>query len=190
VRDGEWEEVSKFIFKNRRHFAGISLLPQSGDKDYPQAPFTAIYTPTELAKTYGDGMPMASGLVVDGLHAFDGNLWTACDEAIGVTDLEKPSVQDVGEDSALEFSYQLNLKEWEKKKDWCRRVQQFSDRYLEGDIKQTTYLMKDVHNWKLWCDLKREYKDVDYTLLFEESDETKLLQESACSGGSCTIEYA
>lgn len=190
VRDGEWEEVSKFIFKNRRHFAGISLLPQSGDKDYPQAPFTAIYTPTELAKTYGDGMPMASGLVVDGLHAFDGNLWTACDEAIGVTDLEKPSVQDVGEDSALEFSYQLNLKEWEKKKDWCRRVQQFSDRYLEGDIKQTTYLMKDVHNWKLWCDLKREYKNVDYTLLFEESDETKLLQESACSGGSCTIEYA
>ena len=188
VRDGEWEEVSKFIFKNRRHFAGISLLPQSGDKDYPQAPFTAIYTPTELAKTYGDGMPMASGLVVDGLHAFDGNLWAACDESLGVTDLEKPS--EGPDDSIGGFRYQLDLKEWEKKKDWCRRVQQFSDRYLEGDIRQTTYLMKDVHNWKLWCDLKREYKDVDYTLLFEESDETKLLQESACSGGSCTIEYA
>jgi ribonucleoside-diphosphate reductase alpha chain len=202
VRDGEWEEVSKFIFKNRRHFAGISLLPQSGDKDYPQAPFTAIYTPTELAKTYGDGMPMASGLVVDGLHAFDGNLWAACDEALGVTDLKKPSEEAYSDaceslgapeddrPQLVEFSYQLSLKEWEKKKDWCRRVQQFSDRYLEGDIKQTTYLMKDVHNWKLWCDLKREYKDVDYTLLFEESDETKLLQESACSGGSCTIEYA
>ena len=202
VRDGEWKEVSKFIYKNRRHFAGISLLPQSGDKDYPQAPFTAIYTPTELAKTYGDGMPMASGLVVDGLHAFDGNLWAACDEAMGVTDLKKPSEESYsdaceslgdpedGRPQLVEFSYQLGLKEWEKKKDWCRRVQQFSDRYLEGDIKQTTYLMKDVHNWKLWCDLKREYKDVDYTLLFEESDETKLLQESACSGGSCTIEYA
>lgn len=191
VMDGEWEQVTKYIFKNREHFAGISLLPQSGDKDYPQAPFTAIYTPTELAKMYGDGMPMASGLVVDGLHEFNNNLWVACDEAIGVTDLPEPTlVKLFASDASNSFLHEKNLVDWNNKKDWCRRVQQFADRYLEGDIRQATYLMKDVHNWKLWCDLKREYKNVDYTLLFEDTDETKLMQESGCAGGSCTVEYA
>jgi len=191
VMDGEWEQVTKYIFKNRKHFAGISLLPQSGDKDYPQAPFTAIYTPTELAKMYGDGMPMASGLVVDGLHEFNNNLWVACDEAIGVTDLPEPKMVNLfASDASNSFLHEKNLVDWTNKKDWCRRVQQFADRYLEGDIRQATYLMKDVHNWKLWCDLNREYKNVDYTLLFEDTDETKLMQESGCAGGSCTVEYA
>lgn len=195
VMPDEWDAVSKFIYQNRKHFAGISLLPQSGDKDYPQAPFTAIHTPTELARMYGDGMPMASGLVVDGLYAFDDNLWVACEEALGITELPEPIVYSdllLNPDltASERFENQKKRLEWEKKKDWCRRVQQFADRYLEGDIKQTTYLMKDVHNWKLWCDLKREYKDVDYTTLFEEQDDTKLLQESACAGGSCTVEYA
>lgn len=190
VMDGEWEEVAKFIFKNRRHFAGISLLPQSGDKDYPQAPFTAIYTPTELAKMYGDGMPMASGLVVDGLYAFGDNLWAACDEAIGVTDLEEPFV-DIEQATASEvFEHERKMLTWHKKKDWCRRVQQFADRYLEGDNRQATYLMKDVHNWKLWCDLQREYKNVDYTLLYENEDNTTLEQTIACGDGKCDLSYA
>ena len=38
VQSEEWEPVADFIYKNRRFFAGISLLPISGDKDYPQAP--------------------------------------------------------------------------------------------------------------------------------------------------------
>jgi ribonucleoside-diphosphate reductase alpha chain len=190
VRDGEWEEVTKYIFKNRRHFAGISLLPQSGDKDYPQAPFTAIYTPTELAKMYGDGMPMASGLVVDGLHEFDNNLWVACEEALGITNLPEPDLPNDPGDHGEQFAYEKKRMKWLSKKDWCRRVQQFADRYLEGDAKQATYLMKDVHNWKLWCDLKREYKNVDYTTLFEESDETKVSETIACAGGACDVSYA
>jgi ribonucleoside-triphosphate reductase (thioredoxin) len=190
VRDGEWEEVTKYIFKNRRHFAGISLLPQSGDKDYPQAPFTAIYTPTELAKMYGDGMPMASGLVVDGLHEFDGNLWVACEEALSITNLPEPDLPNDPGDHGEQFAYEKKRMTWLSKKDWCRRVQQFADRYLEGDAKQATYLMKDVHNWKLWCDLKREYKNVDYTTLFEETDETKVSETIACSGGACDVSYA
>lgn len=187
VMDDEWETVTKFIYKNRRYFAGISLLPQSGDKDYPQAPFTAIYTPNELARMYGDGMPMASGLVVDGLHAFDNNLWVACDEALGITDLPEPECDSL---STQDFATFQAHKEWGIKKDWCRRVKQFADRYLEGDVRQTTYLMKDVHNWKLWCDLQREYQDVDYTTLFEEEDETKLEQTVACAGGACDVSYA
>ena len=47
--------------------------------------------------------------------------------------------------------------------------------------------MKDVYNWKEWVDLKREYKDVDYTLVTEEEDNTHLQQEIACAGGVCEI---
>ena len=47
--------------------------------------------------------------------------------------------------------------------------------------------MKHVHNWKLWMDLQREYKDVDYSLLIEEEDNTKLTEAVACAGGACEL---
>ena len=47
--------------------------------------------------------------------------------------------------------------------------------------------MKDVYNWKEWVDLNREYKDVDFTSVIEETNNTKVDQEWACSGGSCEI---
>ena len=48
VRDNEWQEVFQFIWDNQQYFSGVSLLAYSGDKDYPQAPFTTILTPSEL----------------------------------------------------------------------------------------------------------------------------------------------
>jgi len=45
--------------------------------------------------------------------------------------------------------------------------------------------MKDVYNYKLWTELQREYKDVDYTLLIENEDNTKLQEELSCAGGAC-----
>lgn len=34
VKPDEWDDVTKYIYDNRKYFAGISLIPQSGDKDY------------------------------------------------------------------------------------------------------------------------------------------------------------
>jgi ribonucleoside-triphosphate reductase len=39
VPEGEWDAVGDFIYENRNYFAGVSLLPDGGDLDYPQAPF-------------------------------------------------------------------------------------------------------------------------------------------------------
>jgi hypothetical protein len=47
--------------------------------------------------------------------------------------------------------------------------------------------MKDVYNYKLWTELQREYVEVDYTLLQEEKDNTKLQEEIACGGGKCDL---
>ncbi|RDJ35440.1 MAG: hypothetical protein DWQ19_11535 [Crenarchaeota archaeon] len=165
VRPDEWDDVAKFIYDNRKWFAGVSLLPSSGDLDYPQAPMCNVLTPREILATYGDGALMASGLIVDGLYAFDNNLWKACDAVLG---LGEP-IQDDEKD----------------KLNWIRRVKQFADRYCEGDIKNCCYLMKHVNNWKLWLDLKREYTDVDYTTLIEEEDNTKPMETLACAGGQC-----
>ena len=168
VKDEEWPEVTEYIYKNRKWFAGISLLPISGDKDYAQAPFTAIYTPTELVREYGDAAVFASGVIVDALHAFDNNLWAACEVVLGIR-----SVEEV----------------WTKQ-DWVRRAKQFAERYFDGDIKKMTYCLKDVNNWKYWCDLQREYKNVDYSQMIEDKDNTKVQETIACAGGSCTLEYA
>jgi ribonucleoside-diphosphate reductase alpha chain len=79
VKTDEWDDVTKYIYNNRKYFAGISLIPQSGDKDYQQAPFTTVYTSREIVKEYGDAALWCSGLIELALNAFDNNLWTACD---------------------------------------------------------------------------------------------------------------
>lgn len=192
VREDEWLGVADYIYDNRQYFAGVSLLPITGDKDYPQAPFTAIYTPRELVMMYGDGSVMASGLIVDGLHAFDNNLWKACDAALGVGEplvppLEPESSSIVRLEDARRYD-ELKVK-YDRKADWVRRAKQFATRYFDGDVKKTTYCLKDVNNWKNWCDLKREYKEVDYSQMVEEHDNTKLEQTIACAGGACTLSY-
>ncbi|MCU0626412.1 MAG: ATP cone domain-containing protein [Gemmatimonadaceae bacterium] len=50
VREHEWDQVADFIWENRSYFTGISILPASGDKDYPQAPNEEVTTPADVAK--------------------------------------------------------------------------------------------------------------------------------------------
>ncbi len=191
VRPDEWEAVTEFIFDNRQFFAGVSLLPMSGDMDYPQAPFTAIYTPIEIAKMYGDGSVMASGLVVDGLHAFDNNLWVACDAVLGRGEpLVAPTRESCMQQLLSEEAYRDLTLQWFYKFDWVRRAKQFADRYFKGDVRQMTYCLKAVSNWHKWCCLKREYQPVDFTTMIEHEDNTKLEQTIACAGGLCELSLA
>ena len=50
VKDEEWDEVTKFLFDNQKDFTAVSLLPQSGDKIYKQAPMEAVLTPEDEVK--------------------------------------------------------------------------------------------------------------------------------------------
>ena len=165
VKPDEWEEVEKFIYKNRKFFCGISLLPITGDKDYPQAPFTAIYLPTEQVRHYGDASLFVSGLIEVALNLWEDNLWAACDSLLGVG----AKIKGNG------------------KKEWSDRCKKFAEKYFEGDLRKLTYCMKDVYNWKEWVDLNREYTSVDYTTVIEEENNVKPEQEWACAGGKCDI---
>lgn len=191
VRENEWEEVADYIYKNRQFFAGISLMPASGDLDYPQAPMCNVLNPREILQEYGDGALMASGLIVDGLHAFK-DLWVACDAVLGLgKELIEPKMPTTTADGIMDFAehqrWEQKQEAWNLKQDWIRRVKQFADRYCEGNLRKCCYLLKHVNNWKKWLDLNREYKDIDYTLFHEEEDETKPLDTVACAGGSCSL---
>jgi ribonucleoside-diphosphate reductase alpha chain len=166
VKPDEWEEVTKYIYNNRKYFAGISLIPQSGDKDYPQAPFTTVYTSREIVKEYGDAALWCSGLIELGLNSFDNNLWAACDYV---------SMNQAKEQDSTE------------KLLFVTKMKNFAGKYFNGDIKRLTYCMKDVYNWKLYCDLFSSFKKVDYTQLVETEDNTAGIEEVSCAGGACLI---
>lgn len=197
VKSDEWEDVENFIFDNQQWFAGISLLPASGDLDYAQAPFATVLTPSELVKEYGDASVFASGLIVDGLAAFDNNLWRACDTVLGfgedLSEGPEPAVYPSGRDYAKLAKYFVMKAESEKylsKCDWVRRVKQFGERYFEGDVKRATYCLKHVSLWKTWCDLKRNYVEIDWTEVIEEHENhvnADTLAGGSCMGGKCDI---
>jgi ribonucleoside-diphosphate reductase alpha chain len=166
VKPDEWEQVTKYIYDNRKYFAGISLIPQSGDKDYTQAPFTTVYTSREIVKEYGDAALWCSGLIELGLNAFDNNLWAACDYV------------------TLNQAHKDHL---EAKLVFVTKMKNFAGKYFAGDVKRLTYCMKDVYNWKIYCDLYETYKKVDYTQLLETEDNTAGIEEVSCAGGACLI---
>lgn len=166
VQPEEWEDVTKYIYNNRKFFAGISLIPQSGDKDYPQAPFTTVYTSREIVKEYGDAALWCSGLIELGLNAFDNNLWTACDYITLNQDNDTDS-----QDKQL-FSI---------------KMRRFAKKYFDDDIRRLTYCMKDVYNWKIYTDLYDSFNRVDYTQLLETEDNTVGIEEISCAGGACLI---
>jgi len=208
----EWLDVEKYIFDNQQNFAGISLINGSGDLDYNQAPFCGVLAPEELVKEYGDGSILGSGLVVDGLAAFDNNLWDACSASLGhlrVNTLEEPKVplkpvrknsknekafSSALADYAIELSIYYNelgeFKRNELKLDWIRRMKQFSERYFNGNLVKTTHCLKHLSLWHTWLNLKRTYKEVDWSKAVEETEEyvgADTLGAQACSGGSCEI---
>jgi ribonucleoside-triphosphate reductase (thioredoxin) len=192
VQEDEWDDVCKYIYKNRQYFTGVSLLPASGDLDYMQAPFSTVLTPNELVREYGDASVFASGLIVDGLHAFDNNLWEACDTVLGMREeiesvKESPTYPINVTNKALAeyFLTKEGYDTWFAKVDWIRRAKQFAKRYFDGDVRKMTYCLKHVSLWKTWCDLQREYKEVDWKNV-EEIDQTYVdadtLASAACVG--------
>lgn len=164
VKDDEWDDVADFIFKNRHCFSGISLLSASGDKDYAQAPFATVHMPSEIVEMYGDASIFASGIIESAKLAFDNDLWKACDCVLGI----------------FETKEDLQIK-------WVNRAKNFAEKYFENDIRKMTYCLKDVAHWYIWVNLNKAYKEVDYSLMVEEEDNTKFEQESACAGGKCEI---
>jgi len=169
----DWDEVEKYVYKNRYSFSGISFLAPTGDKDYNQAPNTQVITADEMVNKYDQGAIFASGMVVDALKVFD-NLWTACSTAVGM-----------GEDLSVESS------ENSAKKDWIRRFNAFADNYLDGDVKKTEYCLKDAYLLHKWNKIQKNLKPInwEYDLTEKVYTDVDTIGAAACAGGACEIDF-
>lgn len=172
----DWDEVAEYVWENQKYFAGISFLPPTGDKDYPQAPFTEVKTEEDILKEYGVASMFASGLVVDGKHAFDNNLWRACDTVLGLGEAE--TLKIISSENAL-------------KRDWVRRAKKFAKRYFKNDLKKMTYCLKDVYILHKWETITRTFKNVNWLEADIKPKYTDIntMGAQACSGGSCEINF-
>lgn len=166
------EEIVDYVFEKQDNFTAVSFLSMYGDKDYNQAPFTSVLNTNELMTKYGDGAIFMSGLIVDGLHYFEGDLWTATTHVLD-------------KELKLEGSRQQVL----LKKDWIRRVKKFSNNYFKRDLDKTIYCMKDVHLWHKWCTINKGFKLIDFTEILTKPEYTDIdtMGAIACSGGQCEI---
>ena len=167
----DWDEVENYIYENKEWFAGISLLGMTGDKDYAQAPFTEVIDTDEIIKKYGKSALFASGLIVDGLHAFR-HLWLACNAVLFSSEIDE------------------NEADFLLKNDWMRRAKQFADRYFNSDIVKMTNCLKDISLYHKWLEINREYKDIDFNPMNIKPSYTDIdkLGAIACSGDQCTIQ--
>jgi len=169
----DWDAVEKYVFENRHSFAGISFLGMTGDKDYNQAPNTAVITAKEMVKKYGNAAVFASGMVVDALKCYN-NLWDACSTAKGF-----------GEDISLETS------ENAVKRDWVRRFKKFAENYLNDDTEMAEHCLKDAYLLHKWNKIQSTLKTVDWKEDIKERKYTDVdtLAAAACAGGACEIDF-
>lgn len=54
VRSDEWEQAGEFVYDNQAYFCGVSFLGMTGDYDYQQPPFKAVYDHIENQNLYFD----------------------------------------------------------------------------------------------------------------------------------------
>lgn len=188
----DMDAVFDYIWDNRQWFAGVSLLSAFGDKALPQSPFTEVLTAQQIQERYGAAAIFASGLIVDGLHAFRGDLWDACTAAL-----------NDGKDLSKHGSHDL------LKRDWVRRAKQFAHNYFlrpfrlspevhvatEGVERQAiqamTDCLKDVHLLHKWETVCRELTFVDFTAALGEQAYTEVdtMGAQGCAGGACEVTF-
>jgi len=141
----DWDRVFDYIYEHQNSFCGLSFMPASGDKVYKQAPFTKVMTFDELTSTYKEASIFASGLIVDALHAFDDDLWDACE---AVVNINFPLTGD---------RYKVLLK-----KDIVRRLKKFAKNYFKNDLEKAITCLKDVHLYHKWVNINRNFKKIDF----------------------------
>lgn len=207
VRPEEWDDVREFLWEHRSEFGGISLLSSFGDLDYPQAPYTEVLDETELAKRYGAGAILSSGLIVDAQDVFK-DVWEACNAATGLA----PNLLDITDKEISDFVVK-NIKDGrflvdidgvcfsdvncvidylkrrvERRKDWVRRFNSFADKYMDGDRVKTSYCLKHVnayHKWQLICRMQPvSYDNIEWEEPLKQAGSEIA---TACAGGACEL---
>ena len=167
----DWGTVGDYIYENREHFCGISLLPASGDKAYPQAPFTEVFTMEEITSKYGIESMFSSGLIEAGLNAFNDNLWAATSTALGY-----------GETLTDKHEHLL-------KRDFIRRFNKFATNFTSAE--ECVSCLLDVYNLHKWWKIQNSIHTIEWAteLGAKEFVDVDTLASQGCAGGNCDLSF-
>jgi len=170
VPQRDWTKIEDYLYENRWYFAGVSFLPDSGDKDFTQAPFAQVLTEEQIVARYGVASLFASGLIVDTTKGFN-NLWDA-------TFIAQQPDEHRGELSDL-------------RADWIRRFRKFADNYFEGDMKEAEYCLKDVYYLHKWTKIQQNLQPIDFVsqLQTKKFTDVDTMGAVACHGNACEITF-
>jgi ribonucleoside-diphosphate reductase alpha chain len=170
VPEHMWSQVEDYLYRNRAYFAGVSFLAGSGDKDFNQAPMTAVKTEDEIVTEHGRGAMFASGLIVDTLKGFN-DLW----EATMIAQLPEEHRGEISDNRA----------------EWIRRFNKFAENYFNGNLKDAEYCLKDVAILHKWTKIQQNMKPIDFVNNLNDKTFTDIdtMGAVACQGGACEIEF-
>lgn len=179
VFEDDKKEMVDYIWENRDKFTAISFLQSYGSRGWNQAPLTELVEMEEIVSKYGTGSLFASGLIVDGLHYFEQNLWLACDTV-------KDSTLPKGERKIpiTGTREQVLLKKY-----WVERAKKFAKNYFKNDIDKMILCLKDVHILHKWESIQKKFKPVDLSKVLTKPSYKDISDYAAvaCGGGACEI---
>lgn len=175
-------DVIDYIWDNKDSFTAVSFLSNMGSRGWNQAPYTEIVPMEDIVTKYGVGSMFASGLIVDALHYFKGDLWRACTllkEATLSKEDRKTPITGTREEVLL-------------KKYWIDRGKKFSKNYFKGDVDKTISCLKDVHILHKWETINKQFKEIDLSKILTRPEYKDVSDYAglACSGGACEINRA
>ena len=164
-----WDNVTDYIYENRKDLCGVSLLSSMGDKAYVQAPFTEVFDHTQIVDKYGEVSLYTSALIEAGLSAFDNDLWGACNTALGY-----------GE--TLRDSHEFLLK-----RDFVRRFNKLSKNF--SSKLECSNCLKDVYNLHKWWKIQRDSKPIKWESELSEKVfiDIDTMGSQGCAGGKCEV---
>ena len=166
----DWDAVTNYVYANRNSFCGISFLSAAGDRAYPQAPFTEVHTYQTIIDLYGEPALFTSALITAGLEAFNNDLWTAINTALG-------------------YGEQLNdSHEHLLKRDFVRRFNKYATNFKSSD--ECANCLKDVYNLHKWWRVAKTNPQVDWSSLGRKAyTDINTTGAQGCSGGACEITF-
>ncbi len=165
----DWDKVTDYIYENRYYLCGVSLLSASGDRAYPQAPFTEVFTHDKIVEKYGEVALFTSALIEAGLAAFNKDLWLACSTSLGYGEELKDSHDDL------------------LKRDFVRRFKKFSENFNSEE--ECSNCLKDVYILHKWWKITNRLTRIDWDIDLQEKVfvDINTMGAQACAGGACEV---
>jgi len=165
VEADEWDAITRFIYDHREDFAGVAMMPASGDKFYDLAPNVAVYTPDEQVALYGVTAHTEALALVGDLPASFRDLWVACTTAAGGLGRV---VAETG---------------------WIQQYTAFAQKHFGGNLREAEVCVKDAELWGRYIHIRDNFVAVDWSTLDEDDDVDFVANAGGCDGPTCDVDW-